>query len=144
MVWSIHYYYSFPLKQLNTSQAKNNNKKESCSLNMVLPQNTQKIKKNWSPTRRKKKKKNHSSCTKPSKEWTNMEWILRHLILKIISSQYQHSLPSPCLLSHSLSLTIISMCKGANKEVKYREHQDSKKEKLQFDNPFDASKNNNQ
>lgn len=59
--------------------------------------------------------------------------------LKPVSTQ-----PSPCLLSHSLSLTIISMCKGANKEVKYREHQDSKKEKLQFDNPFDASKNNNQ
>lgn len=62
--------------------------------------------------------------------------------LKPVSTQ--PPLPSPCLLSHSLSLTIISMCKGANKEVKYREHEDSKKEKLQFDDPFDASKNNNQ
>lgn len=60
--------------------------------------------------------------------------------LKPVSTQP----PLPYLLSHSLSLTIISMCKGANKEVKYRKHQDSKKEKLQFDNPFDASKNNNQ
>lgn len=107
---------------------------------MPLPQNTKKEKLFTHTKVKKKLQFMHQAIKRMNKHGMNSRSLNIKDHLKPVSTQP----PLPCLLSHSLSLTIISMCKGANKEVKYREHEDSKKEKLQFDDPFDASKNNNQ